>query len=294
MGAKVREVPRERGGFFDLKALKGLVGADLTLRVPSVTGTETLMMSAVLARNKTVIRNAAMEPEIPALAEFLNASGAWIQGAGTPEIAIEGTAGRLLRMSQPFRVIPDRIEAGSFLILGALAGDSLRVTNCNPGHLHALLCALEDAGAKPVVDEDWVEVRKPKVLQAAQIKTREYPGFPTDLQAPFAVLLTQAVGRSALFETIFENRFGYVDDLKRMGADIFVADPQRILINGPTPLRAREIESPDLRAGLAFVFAGLLAEGETVVRNAYQIDRGYEKIEERLRKAGANIERASE
>jgi UDP-N-acetylglucosamine 1-carboxyvinyltransferase len=290
MGAKVKE---GNESWFDLR-VGNLRGADFMFRVPSVTGTETLMMTAVLASGRTVLRNAAMEPEIPALAEFLNASGARIEGAGTPTIVIEGTGGRLLRPQGPFRVIPDRIEAGSFLILGTLAGEPLRITHCNPQHLQALLCALEDAGAQLKVGENWVEVRRPKMVRPVQVKTREYPGFPTDLQAPFTVLLTQAAGQSVVFETIFENRFGYVEDLKRMGADIFVADPQRIVVSGPRQLRGREIESPDLRAGLAFVVAGLLASGETIVRNVYQIDRGYEKIEARLRRVGADIERINE
>lgn len=286
MGAKINE---DKGGF-DVGA-KNINGADFTFRVPSVTGTETLMMTAVLARGRTILRNAAMEPEIPSLAEFLNTAGARIEGAGTTTITIEGTAGRLLRAHAPFRVIPDRIEAGSFLILGAAAGGPIKVTNCEPDHLAALILSLQDVGVEVKIGADWVEVMRPKILKAANVKTKEYPGFATDLQAPFAVLLTQAQGQSVVFETIFENRFGYVDDLKRMGANIFVADPQRILINGPKMLRGREIESPDLRAGLAFVLAGFLAQGETIVRNIYQIDRGYEKIEERLQKVGAHIER---
>lgn len=289
MGAKIKE----DNGSFAIQA-KYMRGADFTFRVPSVTGTETLMMTAVLAKGRTILRNVAMEPEIPALADFLNASGARIHGAGTTTITIDGTDGSLLSAQQQFRVIPDRIEAGSFLILGALVGNPLKVSGCNPEHLAALIISLQDAGVEVKIGKDWIEVARPKALKAVHIKTREYPGFPTDLQAPFAVLATQAFGQSVIFETIFEGRFGYIDDLKRMEADIFVADPQRILVNGPRQLRGREIESPDLRAGLAFVLAGLLASGETIVRNVYQIDRGYEKIEERLRKAGADIERIKE
>ncbi len=286
MAAKVIE----EGDHFKIEA-KELKGADFTFRVPSVTGTETLMMSAVLAYGRTILRNAAMEPEIVSLAEFLNSSGAKIEGAGTPRIVIEGRCGKLLRAKSPFYVIPDRIEAGSFLILGSILGNPLTVTHCDPEHLDAVVSALSDAGVGLEVGTDFIKVKRPQSLKSVQIKTREYPGFPTDLQAPFAILLTQAHGQSMIFETIFENRFGYVDDLKRMGADIFLADPHRILINGPTKLRGREIESPDLRAGLAFVFAGLISNGETIVRNAYQVDRGYEKIEERLKNIGAKIER---
>jgi UDP-N-acetylglucosamine 1-carboxyvinyltransferase len=286
MGARVDE---KKGGFS--VAAKRLRGADVIFRVASVTGTETLMMTAVLAYGKTILRNAACEPEIPALADFLNAGGAKIKGAGTPTIEIVGTGGRLLKSSRPFRVIPDRIEAGSFLILGASLGKNVKVVNCNPNHLSALITSLKDAGVNLEVGPDWISVKRPKILKAVDIKTHEYPGFPTDLQAPFAVLMTQASGESMIFETIFEGRMGYVDDLKRMGAKIVLCDPHRILINGPAPLRGREIESPDLRAGLAFVIAALLAKGESVINNVYQIDRGYEKIDERLRKLGADIER---
>ncbi len=287
MGAKVRDGNDE----YEVSAKK-LQNADFTFRVVSVTGTETLMMTTVLAEGKTILRNCASEPEIPALAAFLNESGAKITGAGTPTIEIEGTGGKLLRARRPFRIMPDRIEAGSFLVLGAAIGKKLRVANCNPEHLSALLAALRDAGVAIKTGEDWIEISQQKTLRAVNIKTKEYPGFPTDLQAPFAVLMTQAQGESVIFETIFENRFGYADDLKRMGANIFLADSHRIVVKGPTPLRGRAIESPDLRAGLAFVLAALLAKGESIINNVYQIDRGYEKIDERLRKLGAEIERA--
>lgn len=292
MGAKINEanVSGATVGGFAIKAKK-LHGTDFTFRVVSVTGTETLMMTAVLAEGKTVLRNAALEPEIPALAEFLNASGAKISGAGTSTIEIMGTGGKLLAARRPFTVIPDRIEAGSFLILGAALGKKIKVTDCNPAHMSALLAKLEDAGVRCEVGRNWIAVGRPKKILATSVQTREYPGFPTDLQAPFAALMTQAEGESVIFETIFENRFGYVEDLKRMGADIFVADTHRIIIRGPRQLRAREIESPDLRAGLAFLMAAILAQGESTVSNIYQIDRGYEKIDERLRKLGAEIER---
>ncbi len=286
MRAKVEEKKNRFG-----VSAKKLFGADFTFRVVSVTGTETLMMTAALAHGKTVLRNAACEPEIPALAEFLNNSGAKIKGAGTPMIEIEGTGGKLLKAKRPFRVIPDRIEAGSFLILGAALGKKVRVTDCDPEHLSALMIQLKDAGVNLKVEKNWIEVGRPKHLKAANAKTKEYPGFPTDLQAPYAVLMTQAEGESMIFETIFEGRLAYADDLKRMGANIVLCDPHRILIKGPTPLHGREMEMPDLRAGLAFVIAALLAEGESTIGNVYQIDRGYEKIDERLRKLGAEIER---
>ena len=288
MGAKVEE---KKNGF-EISA-RGLRGADFAFRVVNVTGTETLMMSAVLAKGKTILRNAACEPEIPALADFLNASGAKIKGAGTSTIEITGTGGRLLKAKRAFQVIPDRIEAGSFLILGAALGKNVKVAGCEPEHLTAILTALKDAGAHLEIHEDWISVRRPKIIKAADIKTREYPGFPTDLQAPFVALMTQAAGESMIFETIFEGRLAYLDDLKRMGARVILCDPHRVLINGPAKLRGREIESPDLRAGLAFIIAALLAKGESVISNVYQIDRGYERIDERLRKLGAEVKRGS-
>lgn len=281
---------RENGGGFEVVAKK-LHGADFTFRVISVTGTETLLLTAALAHSKTILRNAACEPEIPALAEFLNDSGAKITGAGTSTIEVEGTGGKPLKAKRLFRVIPDRIEAGSFLILGTALGKKIKITHCEPAHLSALMLQLKDAGVDLKVGNDWIQVSRPKTLKAVGVKTKEYPGFPTDLQAPYAVLMTQAKGESMIFETIFEGRLGYAEDLRRMGANIVLCDPHRILVTGPTPLRAREIESPDLRAGLAFILAALLAKGESVISNVYQIDRGYEKIDERLRKLGAEIQR---
>ncbi|MBI4087584.1 MAG: UDP-N-acetylglucosamine 1-carboxyvinyltransferase [Candidatus Liptonbacteria bacterium] len=286
MGANVTD--GEAG--FEVEAEK-LKGTDFTFRVVSVTGTETLMMTAVLADGKTVLRNAAMEPEIPALAKFLNDSGAEISGAGTPTVEIVGTGGRLLRAKSPFRIIPDRIEAGSFLILGAALGRNVKIKNCNPEHLASVIATLISAGVPIGIGRDWISVSRPPKISALDVKTKEYPGFPTDLQAPITALMTQAEGESKIVETIFENRFGYIEDLKRMGANIILCDPQRILVKGPTELRGREIESPDLRAGLAFVIAALLAKGGSVVSNVYQIDRGYEKIDERLRLLGAEIKR---
>lgn len=286
MGANVAE---NKNGFV-LKA-NGLKGADFVFKIASVTGTETLMMSAVLAKGKTILRNAAGEPEIPALADFFNASGAKIKGAGTSTIEISGTGGRLLKARRAFQVIPDRIETGTFLILGAALGKKIRITHCEPEHVLSLIAILRDAGVPIAVGKDYIVVSRPKTLKAVDIKTKEYPGFPTDLQAPFAVLMTQAKGESMIFETIFEGRMGYVDDLNRMGAKIVLCDPHRILVTGPTTLRGREIESPNIRAGLAFVMAALLAKGESVINNVYQIDRGYEKVDERLKKLGAEIER---
>lgn len=283
MGAKVKE----RGTMFDVSAAR-LHGADITFRVASHTATESLLMTAVLACGKTVLRNAALEPEISALATFLNTCGARIHGAGTPTIHIEGTDGKLLK-GGTCRVIPDRIETGSFAILGALLGKKLRITNCEPEHVAVLLEHLRAAGVSIQAGKDWIEVSRPSKLKAVSMRTREYPGFATDHQAPFVVLLTQANGQAMVFETVFEGRLAYLADLNRMGADIVQCDLHRAIISGPARLRGRSMESPDLRAGMAFVIAALVARGTSQIGNIYQIDRGYEKLDERLRALGADI-----
>jgi len=188
-------------------------------------------------------------------------------------------------------IIPDRVEAGSFAILGALCGDPIRVTNCNPEHLEVLWAMFEKMGIPYKLGVDWIEVSKPKKLKPVDVVTHEYPGFITDIQQPFTVLLTQATGMSLVFETIFEGRLIYTDKLVQMGAKIIMCDPHRVIVNGPSKLYGRKLESPDLRAGFALVLAGLIAEGVTEIDNIYQIDRGYEKIEERLRALGADISR---
>ena len=287
MGANVKEA--KQGYTLEAKQLKG---ADFTFRNISVTGTETLMMSAVLAEGETILRNAACEPEIPALAKFLNSCGADIEGAGTHTIRIKGTEGALLKAGgKDIETIPDRIEAGSFLVLGALLGDPLRVEDCNPDHLSVPIKTLKSMGADIKTGKNWIEVQKADSFEAIDIKTREYPGFPTDLQSLFTILLTQAKGQSMVWETVFDGRLNFVEGLVRMGARITICDPHRALIHGPTPLRAREIESPDIRAGLAFLVAAMIAKGESKIENIYQIDRGYENIETRLNKLGASIKR---
>ncbi len=288
-GAKIKE----KDGFFYLTA-NNLKGCDYTFKNISVTATETLMLTAVLAEGKTILRNCACEPEISHLAEFLNKAGAKIKGAGTHTIEIIGTNGNLLKTTKVFDVMPDRIEAGSFLILGALLAENLIVKNCNPEHLMVLIKILKEVGAEIELEKDKILIKKAKKIKAVDIKTKEYPGFPTDLQPPFTVLMTQAKGQSMIFETIFEGRLNYIEDLNRMGAKIIMCDPHRILINGPTPLRGREIETPDLRAGLAFILAGAIAKGITKINNIYQIDRGYEKIELRLSQVGLKIKRIEE
>ena len=290
LGAKVKE----NGDEYEIVSPKaGLSGARIFFKSQSVTATENFMMAGVLARGTTTLDNAALEPEIISLGEFLNECGANISGLGTPRIIIKGT-GLLSGRKREYKTIPDRIVAGSFIILGALAATDLEVTDCNPRHLGALLHALRLAGVSCQETKTSVRIKgKPGKLKALDIKTHEYPGFPTDLQAPFAVLLSQAAGQSFIFETIFEGRLAYLETLAHMGADARVLDAHRAIIHGPRRLYGKEVESPDLRAGLAYVLAGIIASGETVVHNVYYIDRGYEKIDERLRAIGVDIRRAS-
>ncbi len=291
MGAIFTE--KEKEYIFTVKNKnKQLHGAEIFLRVASVGSTEALMMASVLATGTTVIKNAALEPEIQSIGEFLNRCGAKISGLGTPTLTIEG--GDLLDgTGQVYQTMPDRIEAGSFIILGALAAKDLKVTNCEPNHLDSLLLSLKTAGVKLIVGKDFVHIKgiQPKKFKALDIKTHEYPGFPTDLQAPLAVFLTQADGQSFMFETIFEGRLQYLETLNRMGANARILDAHRAIIEGPTSLIGKQVESPDLRAGLAYVLAGIIAKGETLVHNVHYIDRGYENIVERLKKVGVNITR---
>jgi UDP-N-acetylglucosamine 1-carboxyvinyltransferase len=280
---------KEKNDIFNLKAKK-LEGNEIIFKIPSVTATETILMTAVLATGKTTIWNPAFEPEVLALIDFLKESGAKIN-FNESKIEIFGNSGKLLMSKKPFSIIPDRIEAGSFLILGVALGNYLKILNCNPEHLINLIGILEDAGVQIKTGKDFIEVWRPKKLLAVDIKTSEYPGFPTDLQAPFVVLMTQARGQSMVFETIYDGRLNYIEDLNRMGAKIFMCDPHRVIIFGPTKLRGRQIESPDLRAGLAFIIAALIAKGKSIIENIYQIDRGYEKIDLKLQKLGLDIKR---
>lgn len=258
----------------------------------SVVATETFMIMASRVQGTTVLKNAAQEPEVVALAEFLNACGAKITGAGSPTITIEGVDSL---SGGEVAMIPDRIEAGTFVILGALTRSRIRVTHCVPQHLENILLHLEAAGAPFEVGEDWIETKPYEhTLHAINVKTHEYPGFVTDLQAPFTVLLTQAHGLSLVHETIFEGRMFYTDLLARMGAEIILCDPHRAIVEGPRALVGRKLESPDIRAGIAMVLAGLVARGETIIDNIEQIDRGYENIDARLRTLGADIIRITD
>jgi UDP-N-acetylglucosamine 1-carboxyvinyltransferase len=277
---------------YTLSAPKGLSGGEIFFRVMSVTGTEALMIAAIKAAAPVTLHNCAMEPEVVATADFLIACGAHIVGAGTPTIAI--TPSSLAAPSKPFAIIPDRIEAGSFLILGALAGSGVTVTGADPAHLGCVIETLRDIGVTVEVDEHSIKVSRPATLKAAEVRTHEYPGFPTDLQAPLTVLLTQAEGESSVLETIFDGRLNYTAELIRMGADMSVVNPHKAIIKGPSPLKGRDIMGPDIRAGLAFILAAAIAEGDSTIGNAHLIDRGYEKIEEKLAKLGLSIKRTKE
>ena len=286
-----------KNGKYQIEAKKGgLRGVEIFLKTPSVTATETFIMAGVLASGKTVLKNVAMEPEIKNLVDFLVSCGAKIKGAGTPVIEITG-GGLLKSGKRKYKAMPDRLEAGSFLILGALCAKNLEITNCVPEHIGILIQILKDAGVPIKVGKRSIKIKRNGNIKNKEfkidgtIKTKEYPGFPTDLQAPMVVFLTQITGEVLVFETIFEGRLNYVHDLVRMGANIRMLDPHRVIVKGPTNLRGREVESPDLRAGLAFVIAGILAKGESIIDNVYLIDRGYERIEKRLRDIGVDIKR---
>ncbi len=266
---------------------KRLSGAKIFFPQITVTGTETMMMTAVLAEGKTVLENCAMEPEILVLAEYLNKCGAKITGAGTSKIEIEGVA----KISGgEFNVIPDRIEAGTFVIMGLLTNSQIRVENCIPEHLGAVLALLEKAGANFEIGDNYITTR-PSKLCATSMVTHEYPGFATDLQSPYTLLMTQAEGQCIIHESIFEGRLFFTDQLVTMGANIIMCDPHRVVVNGPTQLHGKKLISPDLRAGITMVLAGMIAKGTTTIDNVFQIDRGYEKIEERLQKIGVDIKR---
>lgn len=271
---------------------KRLRGGHIFMPQVSVTATETLMMAAVLADGTTILENAACEPEIPALAAYLNRQGAKIHGAGTPTIRIDGVkkigAGKCA-------VMPDRLETGTFAILAAAARGTVRIEQCDPSHGGALWALFDRMGVPYTRGADWIEVRAKgkKPFRAVNFKTHEYPGFATDLQAPMTVLLTQCDGLSLVHETIFEGRLFYVDKLNRMGANIILCDPHRALVQGPALLRGKSLESPDIRAGMAMVIAGLIAKGETCIDNIHQVERGYAHAVERLQTLGAQIERVS-
>ena len=276
-------------GYIRAKA-KRLRGARIYCDTTTVTGTENLMMAASLAQGTTVIENAAKEPEIVDLANFLVKRGARITGAGTDVITIEGV--RELRGSD-HEVIPDRIEAGTHLVAGAITKGSVTVNRCRPDHLEALLIKLREAGATIRIEKERVQLSVEKRLKSVDIRTLPFPGFPTDMQAQMVALMTVSDGTSVITETVFESRFMHVEELWRMGADIKV-EGNRAVVTGRTRLAGAPVMASDLRASAGLILAGLAAEGVTEVLRVYHLDRGYERIEEKLRGLGAKIERRKE
>jgi len=264
-----------------------------TFRFPkiTVTGTENILMAATLAEGETVLENAALEPEVPDLAELLNKMGARIEGAGTPTIRIQGVD-RLHGTTHA--VIPDRIETGTFLVAGAITGGELLLTHCQPGHLTAVIDKLKECGvAIHCEGKSGLRVRAARRLVAADLTTEEYPGYATDMQAQFMALATQAEGVSHIRETIFENRFLHASEMMRMGANITI-DGNLAVVTGPTPLSGAPVTASDLRASAGLVLAGLVASNTTWIDRVYHIDRGYERIEEKLCAVGARILRVSD
>ncbi len=282
MGAEITQ----EHGYLEARA-KRLKGAQIVFDKITVTGTEDLMMAATLADGETLMENCAREPEVGDLAALLTAMGAKIEGAGTSTIRIHGVE-RL--HGARHRIIPDRIEAGTFLIAGAISGGDLTVAGCNPGHLTALIRKMEEVGVRCEIAADTIRVRSEGKLQGADISTEEYPGFPTDMQAQYMALVTQAEGVSQVTENIFENRFMHVQELVRMGANIRV-DGRTATVRGKTQLSSAAVMASDLRASASLVLAALVAQGETIIDRVYHIDRGYERIEDKLRGVGAKIRR---
>jgi UDP-N-acetylglucosamine 1-carboxyvinyltransferase len=265
-----------------------LRGAHLVFDKITVTGTEDLLMAAVLAEGETAMENCAREPEITDLAALLTAMGAKIEGAGTSTIRVQGVSSL---HGAHYRINPDRIEAGTFLVAGAITGGDLVVADCNPAHLRAVIAKLEEAGVRiDILGPDAVRVRPGERLRAADISTEEYPGFPTDMQAQYMALATQAEGVSLVRENIFENRFMHVQELVRMGANIKV-DGRTATVRGPAKLSAAAVMCSDLRASASLVLAALVADGESILDRVYHMDRGYERIEEKLQGVGAQIKR---
>jgi len=285
MGA---EISTEHG-YVSARAPGGrLRGTHISFEKITVTGTENLLMAAALAEGETLLDNAAREPEVTDLVELLRKMGAQIEGDGTASLRVRGVE-RLHGATHT--IIPDRIEAGTFVVAGAITGGDIEVTGCAPEHLAAILAKLRETNVVAVEEAGGrLRVRGAKKLIAADVTTEEYPGFATDMQAQFMALMTQARGTSVITETIFENRFMHASEMLRMGADITL-DGRRAIVRGPTPLQGTGIIASDLRASASLVLAGLVASGETMVDRVYHLDRGYERIEEKLNALGARIER---
>jgi len=288
MGAEINI----EAGYIQATAPNGLKGCDIIFDKITVTGTANIVMAAALASGNTTLTNAAREPEVVQLCEILNASGVQIDGIGTAILTIHGTAGKLVNIEE-FAVIPDRIEAGTYLCAGAISRCELTLTHVDAHHLGAVLAKLEEMGSTFTTTEDTITIHPSEVIKPVKIVTQEYPAFPTDMQAQFLALATQADGTSIIEEKLFENRFMHVSELQRMGADISL-NGSVATINGGTQLSGTDVMATDLRASSALVLAGLVADGITDVHRIYHLDRGYDALEKKLEAVGADVKRLKE
>ncbi|MBT2661532.1 UDP-N-acetylglucosamine 1-carboxyvinyltransferase [Bacillus sp. ISL-45] len=286
MGATVKV----GNGFIEAEAVNGLHGAKIYLDFPSVGATENIMMAAVLAKGTTIIENVAKEPEIVDLANFLNKMGAKVRGAGTGTIKIEGVE---VLFGADHNIIPDRIEAGTFMVASAITGGNVLVKGAVPEHLSSLVAKMEEMGVTIIEEEDGLRVIGPEKLKAVDIKTMPHPGFPTDMQSQMMALLLRAQGTSMITETVFENRFMHVEEFRRMNANIKI-DGRSVIMNGPSNLQGAEVAATDLRAAASLILTGLVADGVTRVTELYHLDRGYVDFHHKLAGLGADIERVSE
>jgi len=288
MGAKI-EI---KAGYIEARAPQGLKGCEIIFDKVTVTGSANIIMAAALAEGETTIINAAREPEVVQLCEILNANGVKVEGIGTAILKIEGTNGKLLNID-PFSVIPDRIEAGTYLCAAAITGAQLTLTKVEPRHLGSVIAKLEEMGFTLKSDKESLTIYPTKEIKPVKIITQEYPAFPTDMQAQFMALATQANGVSIIEERLFENRFMHVSELQRMGAEISL-NGHTATVNGKTALSGADVMATDLRASSALVLAGLIAEGETNVHRIYHLDRGYDSLEKKLKNVGADVQRLKE
>jgi len=281
-----------KSGYIDAKAPDGLKGCEIVFDKITVTGTANIVMAAALANGVTTIVNAAREPEVVQLCEILNQSGVKIDGIGTAVIKVHGNNGKLVDMID-FSVIPDRIEAGTYLCAGAILNQELTITNTEPKHLDAVLSKFEEMGFIIQTTDSTITIKPTSSIKPVRITTQEYPAFPTDMQAQFLALATQADGVSIIEERLFENRFMHVSELQRMGADITL-NGHTATINGRSKLSGTDVMATDLRASSALILAALVADGETNVHRIYHLDRGYESLETKLENVGVNIKRLKE
>lgn len=286
MGAKVKV----GNGFIEAEVDGRLKGAKIYLDFPSVGATENIMMAATLAKGTTVIENVAKEPEIVDLANFLNKMGANVRGAGTGTLRIEGVD---VLFGTDHNIIPDRIEAGTFMVAGAITGGNVLVQGAVPEHLSSLIAKMEEMGVTIIEEGDGVRVIGPEKLKAVDIKTMPHPGFPTDMQSQMMALLLRADGTSMITETVFENRFMHVEEFRRMNADIKI-EGRSVILNGPSNLQGAEVTSTDLRAAAALILTGLVSDGNTRVTELKHLDRGYVNFHGKLAALGADIERVKE